>query len=72
MSADILDAAVRPVKGQTIRLRLPSLPLQHIVRATVKGNAVYVVTRGNGGVGGGAGGDGAGRGEPSRAGAGAR
>jgi glycine oxidase len=48
VSAGILDTAVRPVKGQTIRLRLPSLPLQHIVRATVKGNPVYVVPRGNG------------------------
>ncbi|HEY7008261.1 MAG TPA: glycine oxidase ThiO, partial [Jatrophihabitantaceae bacterium] len=45
-----LDAVpVRPVKGQTLRLRLPGEPrLRHTVRANVKGNPVYVVPRADG------------------------
>jgi len=39
--------AVRPVKGQTIRLRT-DLGSRHVVRATVKGSPVYVVPRENG------------------------
>jgi glycine oxidase len=40
---------VRPVKGQTLRLRLPGEPrLSHVVRATVKGAPVYVVPRADG------------------------
>jgi glycine oxidase len=40
---------VRPVKGQTLRLRLPGRPrLRHIVRATVKGSPVYIVPRADG------------------------
>jgi glycine oxidase len=43
------DAPVRPVKGQTLRLRLPGRPtLTHVVRATIKGNTVYVVPRADG------------------------
>ncbi len=42
-------APVRPVKGQTLRLRLPGQPrLQHVVRAAVKGTPVYVVPRADG------------------------
>ncbi len=42
-------APVRPVKGQTIRLRLPGPPtLQHVLRASVHGNPVYVVPRADG------------------------
>ena len=42
-------APVRPVKGQTIRLRLPgTLRLQHVVRASVQGSPVYVVPRADG------------------------
>jgi glycine oxidase len=42
-------APVRPVKGQTLRLRLPGPPrLQHVLRASVHGNAVYVVPRADG------------------------
>jgi glycine oxidase len=40
---------VRPVKGQTLRLRLPEpARLRHVVRATVKGSPVYVVPRPDG------------------------
>ena len=40
---------VRPVKGQTLRLRLPGPPaLDHVVRGSVKGSAVYLVPRANG------------------------
>jgi glycine oxidase len=39
----------RPVKGQTLRLRLPGAPrLTHMLRATVKGTPVYVVPRADG------------------------
>lgn len=37
---------VRPVRGQTLRLRLPGAPrLDHVVRGRVKGSPVYVVPR---------------------------
>jgi glycine oxidase len=40
---------VRPVKGQTLRLRLPGRPrISHVVRGTVHGSPVYVVPRGDG------------------------
>lgn len=40
---------VRPVKGQTLRLRLPGEPrLSHNLRATVKGSPVYLVPRADG------------------------
>lgn len=40
---------VRPVKGQTLRLRLPGAPrLSHVLRAVVKGNPVYLVPRADG------------------------
>jgi glycine oxidase len=40
---------VRPVKGQTLRLRLPGEPrLRHVVRASVKGNPIYLVPRADG------------------------
>jgi glycine oxidase len=42
---------VRPVKGQTLRLRLPGQPvLPHIVRGSVRGSPVYVVPRTDGGL----------------------
>jgi glycine oxidase len=42
-------APVRPVKGQTLRLTAPrDLQLRHIVRASVRGSAVYVVPRPDG------------------------
>ncbi|GAB2464554.1 glycine oxidase ThiO [Jatrophihabitans fulvus] len=41
-------APVRPVKGQTLRLRLPGSPLQHVLRGRVRGNPVYLVPRGDG------------------------
>ncbi|SHF50573.1 glycine oxidase [Jatrophihabitans endophyticus] len=41
--------AVRPVKGQTLRLRLPGTPvLNHVVRGRVKGNPIYLVPRADG------------------------
>jgi glycine oxidase len=46
--ADIV-APVRPVKGQTLRLRLPGRPrLQRIVRGWVKGAPIYLVPRADG------------------------
>lgn len=40
---------VRPVKGTTLRLRLPGEPrLGHVIRATVKGSSVYLVPRDDG------------------------
>jgi glycine oxidase len=36
---------VRPVKGQTLRLRLEAPPVTRIVRGAVRGNPVYVVPR---------------------------
>jgi glycine oxidase len=42
---------VHPVKGQTLRLRLPDRPvLGHIVRGAVRGSPVYVVPRADGGL----------------------
>jgi len=50
--AGVPDAAlppVRPVKGQTVRLRLDGPPLlPHIIRGSVKGSPVYVVPRADG------------------------
>jgi glycine oxidase len=44
-------APVRPVKGQTLRLRLPGEPrLRHVVRALVKGSPIYLVPRLDGGI----------------------
>jgi glycine oxidase len=39
---------VRPVKGQTLRLRGPRELLGHVVRGAVRGSPVYVVPRGDG------------------------
>jgi glycine oxidase len=42
-------AAVRPVKGQTLRLRLPGEPvLRHVLRGAVKGTPIYLVPREDG------------------------
>ncbi|HEX3335899.1 MAG TPA: glycine oxidase ThiO [Jatrophihabitans sp.] len=42
-------APVRPVKGQTLRLRLSGPPrLNHVIRAAVKGTAGYLVPRADG------------------------
>jgi glycine oxidase len=46
-----LRAAVRPVKGQLLRLRVPAgMPpvISHTIRATVRGAEVYVVPRADG------------------------
>jgi glycine oxidase len=44
-----LAAPVRPVKGQTLRLRLPGRArLERVVRGSVKGAPVYLVPRGDG------------------------
>jgi glycine oxidase len=46
-----LTPPVRPVKGQTLRLRLPAPErVRPVVRAEVKGSHVYVVPRRDGGV----------------------
>lgn len=48
-TARLRDVAVRPVKGQTLRLRLPGEPrLSRVVRASVRGTPVYVVPRADG------------------------
>jgi glycine oxidase len=42
-------APVRPVKGQTLRLRLPGAArLTHVVRGSVRGHPVYLVPRADG------------------------
>ena len=41
------ELGVRPVKGQTVRLRAQT-QLDHVVRATVKGRPVYAAQRANG------------------------
>jgi glycine oxidase len=43
-----LDVPVRPVKGQTLRVRTRPGMLAHVVRGSVKGNPVYVVPRTDG------------------------
>lgn len=46
---DEYRAPVRPVKGQTLHLRLPGEPrLRHVLRGTVKGTPIYVVPRADG------------------------
>ena len=54
-SGQLPDAAavgvppIRPVKGQTVRLRVPGPPLlRHVVRGTIKGSPVYLVPRDDG------------------------
>jgi glycine oxidase len=48
-SGQLASVGVRPVKGQTLRLRLPGAArLTHVVRATVKGSQVYIVPRADG------------------------
>jgi glycine oxidase len=48
-SGEVATVSVRPVKGQTLRLRLPGPNrLNHVLRATVKGNHVYIVPRADG------------------------
>jgi glycine oxidase len=45
-SGSLAGVAVRPVKGQTLRLHLPGERLlTHVVRGSVKGSRVYVVPR---------------------------
>lgn len=41
-------AGVRPVKGQTLRLRTPRPLLDHVLRGSVRGGPVYVVPRRDG------------------------
>jgi glycine oxidase len=42
------DVSVRPVKGQTLRLRVPGPALiTHVVRGSVKGSRIYAVPRDN-------------------------
>ena len=48
---DVLRHELRPVKGQLLRLRVPGAmpqPLNHTVRATVRGHDVYLVPRADG------------------------
>jgi glycine oxidase len=46
---DPLAPPVRPVKGQTLRLRLPGAPrMGHVVRGHVKGVPIYVLPRATG------------------------
>jgi len=48
-SRQLLDRVpVRPVKGQTVRLRTDRPVLDRVVRGSVRGNAVYLVPRANG------------------------
>jgi glycine oxidase len=43
-----VEVPVRPVKGQTLRLRAAPGTLGHVVRGSVKGNPVYAVPRADG------------------------
>ncbi len=43
-----VDVPVRPVKGQTVRLRAEPGTIGHVVRGSVKGNSVYLVPRADG------------------------
>jgi glycine oxidase len=45
-----LQLPVRPVKGQTVTVRGPQDTLRHVVRGSVRGNAVYLVPRSDGAV----------------------
>jgi len=45
---DDVRPPVRPVKGQTLRLRAAPDLLTHVVRGSVKGHHVYIVPRANG------------------------
>lgn len=47
-SAAVGGAPVRPIKGQTLRLRLPEPTLERVVRGRVRGNPIYLVPRGDG------------------------
>ena len=47
-SGRLADVAVRPVKGQTLRLRAPGGLLSHVVRGSVKGSPIYLVPRADG------------------------
>jgi glycine oxidase len=47
-SRDLLAVPVRPVKGQTLRLRTEPGRLRQVIRGMVRGNPVYVVPRDNG------------------------
>jgi glycine oxidase len=42
------ELPVRPVKGQTLRLRSEAAPIEHVLRGSVRGNPVYLVPRANG------------------------
>jgi glycine oxidase len=44
-SALLPQLPVRPVKGQTLRLRTADVPLTHVLRGSVRGHPVYLVPR---------------------------
>jgi glycine oxidase len=46
--AGVPDAGLRPVKGQTLRLRATRPVIDHVVRGSVRGVPVYLVPRENG------------------------
>jgi glycine oxidase len=47
-TAALTGLPVRPVKGQTVRLRAVGPPIRHVVRGWVRGRPVYLVPRGDG------------------------
>jgi glycine oxidase len=47
-SAALVDLPIRPVRGETLRLRLVDQPLRHMVRGFVEGRHVYLVPRAQG------------------------
>lgn len=47
-TAALVDLPIRPVRGETLRLRLLDQPLRHMVRGFVEGRHVYLVPRAHG------------------------
>jgi glycine oxidase len=47
-AAALTGLPIRPVKGQTVRLRAPEPAIRHVIRGWVRGRQVYLVPRGDG------------------------
>ncbi|MDT4988938.1 MAG: glycine oxidase [Micromonosporaceae bacterium] len=47
-TASLTGLPIRPVKGQTVRLRAPRPPVRHVIRGFVRSRSVYVVPRDDG------------------------
>jgi glycine oxidase len=47
-TAALTGLPIRPVKGQTVRLRAPRPPVRHVIRGYVRSRSVYLVPRDDG------------------------